>query len=186
MCSAVSASAAPSSYTVRSGDTLWKISQAYHVSLNDLISWNHITNPNLIYPGEVLTLVPPQTVLREQIISYAKQFQGVPYHYGGTSASTGFDCSGFVMTVYQHFGISLPRTAAQQHSVGQTVSASQLQPADLVFFNTTGQPYSHVGIYIGNGQFISATSSKGVTISNLSDPYYWGPRFTSATDPLAE
>jgi LysM repeat protein len=181
----VSAQAAPSMYKVQPGDTLWKISQTYHVSMNDIIAWNHLSNPNLIYPGQVLTLVPPQSTTRQEIVSYAKQFQGAPYHWGGTSARTGFDCSGFVMTVYQHFGISLPRTAAQQHGVGEPVAKSALQPADLVFFNTTGQPYSHVGIYIGGGQFISATTSKGVTVSNLNDPYYWAARFTAATDPLA-
>jgi cell wall-associated NlpC family hydrolase len=179
-----SAQAAPSSYTVKNGDTVWKISQAYHISMANIIQWNHLSNPNRIYPGEVLRLVPPQSTERQQIVSYAKGFLGAPYRYGGTSRS-GFDCSGFVMTVYQHFNISMPRTAAQQHEVGQVVAKSQLKPADLVFFNTTGQPYSHVGIYIGNGQFISATSSKGVTISNLNDPYYWGARYTAATDPLA-
>lgn len=121
---------------------------------------------------------------RQQIVDYAEKFIGTPYEMGGESAS-GFDCSGLVQTVYKHFNISLPRTAAEQAQVGQTVSKDNLQAGDLVFFNTDGQADSHVGIYVGNGQFISATSSKGVRITDLNDPYYWGPRYCGSTDPLA-
>lgn len=120
----------------------------------------------------------------EEIVAYAKQFLGVPYQWGGESTS-GFDCSGLVQTVYAHFGIDLPRTAAEQHSATSGVSESDLHPGDLVFFDTTGNTYSHDGIYIGNGQFISATTSKGVRICDVNDPYYWGSRFTGATDPLS-
>ncbi|WP_303803067.1 C40 family peptidase [Alicyclobacillus macrosporangiidus] len=127
---------------------------------------------------------PTPSVSREDIVNYAKRFLGVPYQYGGES-SHGFDCSGFVQAVFSHFHINMPRTAAEQVTVGKRVSTSQLQPGDLVFFNTTGRPYSHDGIYIGDGRFISATTSHGVTISNLNNPYYWGPRFVAATNPLA-
>lgn len=120
--------------------------------------------------------------LGQQIVSYAKQFIGVPYQWGGES-TTGFDCSGLVQSVFTHFGISLPRTAAQQASVGQVISKSTLQPGDLVFFDTDGSEFSHVGIYVGNDEFISATTSQGVQIRNLNDPYYWGARFTRATNP---
>lgn len=124
------------------------------------------------------------SVSGQDIVNYAKQFIGAPYVYGGESAS-GFDCSGLVQTVFQHFNISLPRTAAEQAQVGRVISKSDLQPGDLVFFNTTGAAFSHVGIYVGNGQFTSATTSKGVRICDVNSPYYWGARFTRATNPQA-
>lgn len=124
----------------------------------------------------------PSAVSGQQIVSYAKQFIGTPYQMGGES-SKGFDCSGLVQTVFAHFGISLPRTAADQAQIGQTIAKSNLQPGDLVFFNTDGQEISHVGIYVGNSQFISATSSQGVQIRDLNDPYYWGPLYVKSTNP---
>jgi peptidoglycan endopeptidase LytE len=207
------AQTSPTVYTVKPGDSVWKIARAHGVPMKDVILWNHLLHPNVIYPGQVLRLSAPSTAntigqasakpglhlvsytpsttvgnpgssLRQDIVNYAKTFVGAPYRYGGESPA-GFDCSGLVQTVFAHFHIALPRTAAAQHTVGTSVSKAALQPGDLVFFNTTGQPYSHDGIYIGNGQFISATTSHGVVISELDNPYYWGPRFTGATDPLA-
>lgn len=118
----------------------------------------------------------------QKIVSYAKKFIGTPYRWGGVTAS-GFDCSGFVQTTFKHLGITLPRTAAEQAKVGHVVTKSNLAPGDLVFFNTEGTTFSHVGIYVGHNQFISATSSRGVQVHSLSDPYYWGSRFTRATNP---
>jgi cell wall-associated NlpC family hydrolase len=112
------------------------------------------------------------------IINYAKKFLGTKYVWGGNSLTNGIDCSGFTQQVFKQFGISLPRVAADQAKVGKSVSKSNLQPGDLVFFNTTGKSYSHVGIYIGNGQFINA-ASQGVSIGNINDKY-WGPKFQSA------
>ncbi|MFC3886466.1 S-layer homology domain-containing protein [Bacillus songklensis] len=115
----------------------------------------------------------------EKIMPAAKKYIGVPYKYGGTTAS-GFDCSGYIQRVFGEIGVSLPRTAGEMYKLGSSVSKSSLRVGDLVFFNTTGKPASHAGIYIGNGQFIHASSSKGITISNLSDPYYWGPKYIGA------
>ena len=108
----------------------------------------------------------------DKIIATAKKYIGVPYVWGGESPS-GFDCSGFVQYVFKVHGISLNRTTETQYKHGSYVSKSNLKPGDLLFFqNTYRAGISHVGIYIGNGQFIHASSSKGVTISNLSSSYY--------------
>lgn len=114
------------------------------------------------------------------LINYAKSLIGVPYQWGGTTTA-GFDCSGFVYYVFQRSqGITLPRTSRLQYTnIGLAVTS--LSPGDLVFFDTTSgrTGVSHVGIYIGKGQFIHASSSKGVTISNLSNSY-WNPHYIGA------
>lgn len=115
----------------------------------------------------------------QKVISYAKEFIGVKYLYGGMSPN-GFDCSGFTSYVYKAFGINLPRTASGQAGTGLSVSKDNLVPGDLVFFETYTKGISHVGIYVGNGQFIHASSSKGITITSLSDSYYL-PRYRGAT-----
>ena len=114
------------------------------------------------------------------IISFAKQYLGTRYSYGGASPS-GFDCSGFTMYVYKQFGYSLPHTATGQWQSGigtKVYSIGALQAGDLVFFNdpsrNAGKACSHAGIYIGGGQFIHSSSSKsnGVIISDLTSGYY--------------
>lgn len=115
------------------------------------------------------------SAIGDQIVAYAKQFLGTPYVYGGNGPSC-FDCSGFTKYVYAHFGVTLNRTATDQLANGTSVSKSQLQPGDLVFFraNTT-KPVSHVGIYIGGGQFIHAsTNTYSVKIDRLDSGYYAG------------
>ena len=110
--------------------------------------------------------------IRSQIVANAKKYIGVPYVWGGTTPN-GFDCSGYVQYVLKQSGIYLPRTTTEQYKVGTYVSKSKLQPGDLVFLqNTYREGISHVGIYIGDGKMIHASSSKGVTISNLSSSYY--------------
>ena len=106
------------------------------------------------------------------LLDTAKDQLGVRYVYGGTSRG-GFDCSGFVQYVFAKHGIKLPRTALQMSSVGQRVSREDLQAGDQVFFITVGNRISHVGIYIGGGSFIHASSGGGhVRINKLSDNYY--------------
>ncbi len=123
-----------------------------------------------------------------QITNWAQQFIGTPYSYGGTSLNSGVDCSGFVYSVFKenpYFNTTLNRTAAGQYLNGTHVSKSELQPGDLVFFDTSGSnnyDITHSGIYIGNGDFIHASSgsARSVTISNLNEGYYL-PRYVGAT-----
>lgn len=110
--------------------------------------------------------------IRNNVITEAKKYLGVPYLWGGNSPE-GFDCSGFVQYVWKQCNISIPRTTEQQALTGKYITKKQLQPGDLVFLqNTYRSGISHVGIYIGNDQMIHASSSKGVTISHLSGSYY--------------
>jgi cell wall-associated NlpC family hydrolase len=101
----------------------------------------------------------------------ALRYVGVPYVWGGTSFN-GVDCSGFVQAVFEHNGIELPRTADSQYEAGRPVKMSDLQPGDVVFFETYTAGASHVGIYLGNGRFVHASSSNGVRVDVLSEDYY--------------
>jgi Cell wall-associated hydrolases (invasion-associated proteins) len=108
------------------------------------------------------------------IVATAEKYIGVPYEWGGESPTLGFDCSGFVQYVFTQNGITLPRVSSDQYSVGKPVNFANLQPGDLVFFSIGNNGIvDHDGIYIGNNQFINASSSKGVTI------YQLGPYWTS-------
>lgn len=113
------------------------------------------------------------------IIATAKKYIGIPYLWGGTSPETGFDCSGYVQYVFAQNGISLPRVSRDQYKVGTSVAFNDLQPGDLVFFSIAGNGIvDHDGIYIGNGQFINSSSSKGVTIYNIGP--YWKSVYVGA------
>ena len=106
-------------------------------------------------------------------MAYAKQFLGNPYVYGGTSLTNGADCSGFTMRVFGHFGYSLSHAASAQYRASVRISDSERQAGDLVFFTGFGSGViEHVGIYIGGGRFIHASTSNGVIISSLSESYY--------------
>ena len=115
--------------------------------------------------------------LGNQIVEYGKQFIGTPYSWGGTDLNGGVDCSGFVYAVMNYFDISLNRSSASMVSNGVAIDKNELQPGDLVFFDTTGVNdgnISHVGIYIGNNEIIHSSSGKswGVTINSLAEDYY--------------
>ncbi|MET3575397.1 C40 family peptidase [Bhargavaea ullalensis] len=119
------------------------------------------------------------TATQDTVISTAKKYLGVPYKYGGTTTA-GIDCSAYTQLVYKNVGVSIPRTSGAQYNSGKAVAKSNLQVGDLVFFNTSGKGVSHVGIYIGSNSFIQASTSRGVTITSLSDPYYWGSKYIGA------
>lgn len=105
------------------------------------------------------------------VVSYAKQFLGNPYVWGGSSLTNGTDCSGFTMSVYAHFGYSLNRSSYTQVYNGRSVSMSALKPGDLLFYKYGGSTISHVAIYIGGGQIIHAsTEETGIIISGMGSP----------------
>lgn len=106
---------------------------------------------------------------------------GVDYRFGGSSHATGFDCSGLVAHVFREgYGITLPRNTVGQSQAGRPVSAEELQPGDLVFYNTLNRPFSHVGIYLGDGRFIHAPKTgSAVRIETLKSDY-WSRRWNGA------
>lgn len=123
-----------------------------------------------------------------QVFSRAQDFvlnamgmMGIPYRWGGTTPEAGFDCSGFVQYVAkQALGIVLPRTSFDQVHAGRVVERNDLQPGDLVFFNTLRAPFSHVGIYVGDDRFIHAPSrGKTVEIVDFNNSY-WQQRYNGA------
>jgi cell wall-associated NlpC family hydrolase len=128
--------------------------------------------------GQQVTQVTERT---SDLVSTAIGFLGIPYLRGGNSAETGFDCSGFVRAIYKEtIGLVLPRSADQQAHATQKIDKSELKPGDLVFFNTMKRTFSHVGIYLGEGQFIhSPRSGASIRIEDMRIPY-WNVRFDGA------
>ena len=106
-----------------------------------------------------------------QVISTAKKYIGVPYKFGGDTPKA-FDCSGYLQYVFAKHGMKLPRTADLQYRLGKSMTSGKLEAGDLVFFTTYEPGASHCGIYLGDGQFIHASSSKGVRIDKLNDNYW--------------
>lgn len=122
-----------------------------------------------------------------ELVMNAMGFLGVPYRRGGNSADTGFDCSGFVKAMYeQTVGLILPRRANEQAAATQKIERQDLQPGDLVFFNTLRHAFSHVGIYIGDNKFIhSPKPGAQVRVEDMGVPY-WKTRFDGARRVLAD
>ena len=114
------------------------------------------------------------TYIRNEIISRAESYLGIPYQWGGSSPREGFDCSGLTMAVYQLIGLNLPHSAEEQFRTGTPVKKERLYRGDLIFFRTSGsQRISHVGIYTGNGRFIHAPGgNKKIRIDSLSSSYF--------------
>ncbi|HLH47174.1 MAG TPA: LysM peptidoglycan-binding domain-containing protein [Acidimicrobiales bacterium] len=172
-------------YTVREGDTLGSIAARFGTTVSDLVALNHLSNPNYIYAGEVLRVsgtAPVVTTDAERsnpahhsrarsggggsestqastAVRVALQQVGVPYAWGGASPSTGFDCSGLAMYAWAAAGVDLDHYTVSQYDETTRISESQLEPGDLVFYNTgSGAQPGHVAMYIGNGQVVSANA----------------------------
>ncbi|TFE00547.1 C40 family peptidase [Jeotgalibacillus salarius] len=174
-------------YTVKSGDTLASIARKHETTVAELMETNHLSG-NLILPGQQLSVsfdVNAPAAIDTYSISNSSRVQnvidiamiqlGIPYVWGG-SAPDGFDCSGFVYYVFREAGLVISRTNAEdQHARSYAVNSPE--PGDLVFFeNTYKTGISHVGIYIGNDQFIHANDGDGVQITSLGNSY-WQEKF---------
>ncbi|MDQ0255788.1 peptidoglycan endopeptidase LytE [Evansella vedderi] len=190
-----------SKYLVQHGDSLWRIAEAHHTTVDALRRVNELGS-NVIYPGQYLKLPPreqmketepakehrpveennpaPAADVRNSIIAEAQKYIGAGYKFGATldEAPNLFDCSSYTMHVFAQNGIQLPRTSREQAALGTTVSLDNLLPGDLVFFSTpdlySDGRVGHLGIYMGNGDMIHASSSRGVHISeNFMSIGYW-------------
>lgn len=118
------------------------------------------------------------------LVAYAASLQGKPYVSGGATPTGGFDCSGLVQHVFGTFDFELPRNAASMAASLPAVALTDIQAADLLFFNTQGSPYSHVGIYLGDGRFVHAPSPRtGRVIISAMSNRYWHGRLTAARRP---
>lgn len=181
-------------HRVKSGETLAKIARMYGVTVEEIKKVNGLGKQRLI-PGKTILIPYAQEEDEEEIvdvsqISYgkwkdqnerltlvkvAKSFMGAPYKLGGSTVR-GLDCSAFVKKIFEIFDVNLPRTAKEQYKVGRKIDKEELSVGDLVFFKTRpGRNYpTHVGIYIGNGNFIHASShhKRGVRIDSLDTPFY--------------
>lgn len=125
-------------------------------------------------PGPV---APPAL---EAVLQTALALQGVPYRNGGEDPSSGFDCSGFVQYVFSQHSVELPRTVDEQYRSGVRVPLSDVRRGDLIFFTTSAPGATHVGLAIGDGEFVHAPSEKGVVRIDHLDTPYWHDRFVGA------
>lgn len=117
----------------------------------------------------------------QEVLVNALSLTGIKYKYGGNSPETGFDCSGFVRYVFQQAAsMTLPHNTRALSRLGESIPVAQLQPGDLVFFNTLKSTFSHVGIYLGDNRFIHSPSAGGaINVVNMNDSY-WSKRFNGA------
>lgn len=193
-------------FRVQAGDSLWEIAQAHHTTVSALKRINGLQGNN-IYRGDVIKLVPRQQAkemkpaeekqpvpkrytntegqVRDLVIQQAEKYIGAGYKFGATldEAPNLFDCSSFTQLVFQQNGIDIPRTSRQQASLGTSVQ--NLERGDLIFFTNqdlyTDGRVGHVGIYMGNGDMIHASSSRGVHIAeNFMDIGYWQQNYLFA------
>jgi peptidoglycan endopeptidase LytE len=179
----------PTTYVVKSGDSLWGISKRFNVSIQEIKTLNLMrsdtikVNQELIIksgsgtPQPTPVISAPTSFNPTTLINDAKSLMGVPYQWGG-STPKGFDCSGFI-----YYVLNKQQPNAKRVNTASYWNASQpvtnLQPGDFVFFTTYAAGPSHMGIYVGNNSFIHAGSSTGVTITNL-DNSYWKARYLGA------
>lgn len=151
-------------------DTTAKSNQGVFLKSTQLKVDKVIYSPTSSSAADYRSDVSRESEGTNDMISYAYNFIGIPYVYGANGPNS-FDCSGFTRYIYSNFLINIPRTSQSQYYSGTKVEQENIQQGDLVFFNTD-TTLGHVGMYIGNGEFIHASSSKGVTVSSLNDGYY--------------
>ncbi len=173
-------------YTVQSGDSLFAIAKKYNMTVTQLKSINNLSS-DTIFVGQVLKVTQSATQtqktaqqVKQELVADSYNYLGVPYVWGGTTTA-GFDCSGFVSFMFSKHGVDIPRvTSGGYYQMGTAVSRANLEPGDLVFYavNRPGE-ISHVGFYVGNNQFISATSTKGIAVYSL-DNSYWSQYYVGA------
>ncbi|WP_414445472.1 NlpC/P60 family protein [Burkholderia sp. 22PA0106] len=137
-----------------------------------------ITTPRAFAPPRGFPNFVDHSIGREEIPIQAMSLVGIPYRWGGNTPDAGFDCSGLVRYIVSRAAnVSLPRTTAEMSTRGVSVEPDEIAPGDLVFFNTTGRPHSHVGIYVGKLRFVNAPSTGGtVRLDYLTNPY-WAKHF---------
>ena len=164
-------------YTERRGHVFLKHLAAAGVALGLVVG---------VAPPAAAHTERPVLEQRAHIKKRAHSVTGSPYSYGGGSPR-GFDCSGFTRWTFDEHGANLPHSSMEQFDLGKRDGYKRiwkkrrLRRGDLVFHKTTSARVGHVGVYIGDGKFISSTSSDGVRVRSINDPYYWGPRFVGAT-----
>ncbi|QJD84856.1 C40 family peptidase [Cohnella herbarum] len=133
--------------------------------------------------GSMIAASPKASAATQQsldLVAYGKEHLGTPYQYGAEAGVTyAFDCSSYVQYVFDQFGIELPRTSISQAYTGEKVDKAYLSVGDLVFFRTGGNGISHVAIYAGDGKILHASSSQGVTVSNMNSSY-WTKNYVTA------
>ena len=141
----------------------------------------HADEPIVVPPPLQVSFVDRATATAQDAIDHAMDLIGIRYRRGGSSPESGFDCSGFVNHVFREgLGLILPRSSKEMSKSGEAISRDELRPGDLVFFNTMRNAFSHVGIYLGDNQFVHAPRSGGrVRIEDIRDGY-WTKRFTGA------
>jgi peptidoglycan DL-endopeptidase LytE len=175
----------PARHIVKRGENLYRLSLRYGLSVDDLKDLNNLPG-DIIKVGQAL-LVPSvydifiddretgglaQENGRLAIIKEAMEYIGVPYKFGGSSLK-GIDCSALVQKVFGYFSIDLPRTAREQFRTGVRIRKNELRIGDLIFFRTYAKFPSHVGIYMGGGKMIHASSRYNkVTVSSIYEPFY--------------
>ncbi|NIF65306.1 2-oxoglutarate dehydrogenase complex dihydrolipoyllysine-residue succinyltransferase [Burkholderia sp. Cy-647] len=137
-----------------------------------------ITTPRAFAPPRGFPNFVDHSIGREEIPIQAMSLVGIPYRWGGNTPDSGFDCSGLVRYIVSRAAnVSLPRTTAEMSTRGESIEPDEIAPGDLVFFNTTGRPHSHVGIYVGKLRFVNAPSTGGtVRLDYLTNPY-WAKHF---------
>lgn len=180
-------------YKTAKGDTIDKIAAKFNIDPEDILEANNITGkklPRVILIPKIIEQDTPEELVelsttvkpwrsndeKYMLVKVAKSFMGAPYKYGGETVR-GLDCSAFVKKIYDIFDVQLPRSAREQFRIGHKIAKEELSVGDLVFFKTKRYVKypTHVGIYIGDGNFIHASSTRnglGVKVDSLSCDYY--------------